>query len=121
MQLDALLEGSRQYEIVFGIVTGTMCFLLGLPLVIWWVPRYRRSFFGTRIDPKCTLQLVYGAFCFAMFGTDVICRAVPHDDLAFVHPTYFFLTLALIVGLAPRIVYLLVKRPRVALVPHRAT
>jgi hypothetical protein len=114
MDLDSLLEGSRQFDVVFGLVTGTTCFLLGLPLVVWWVPRFRRSFFGERIDPTYTLQLVYGAFCFAMFGTDVVCRAIPHDDLPYVHPTYFLITLALVVGLAPRIVYLLVKRPGVA-------
>jgi hypothetical protein len=112
MHIDTLIEGSRQFEIWFGIVTGTTCFLLGLPLVVWWVPRYRRSFFGTRIDPTYALQLVYGAFCFAMFGTNVICRAVPHDDLAYVHPTYFAITLLLVFGLGPRVVYLLVKRPR---------
>jgi hypothetical protein len=38
-----------------------------------------------------------------MAFTDIGCRAIPHGDLAFVHPTFFLMTLVLVVALAPRI------------------
>jgi hypothetical protein len=39
----------------------------------------------------------------AMAFTDIGCRAIPHGRLTFVHPTFFLMTLALVIALAPRI------------------
>jgi hypothetical protein len=39
-----------------------------------------------------------------MAFTDIGCRAIPHGPLAFVHPAFFLLTLALVMTLAPRVV-----------------
>jgi hypothetical protein len=39
----------------------------------------------------------------AMAFTDIGCRAIPHGNLAFVHPTFFLMTLALVVTIAPRL------------------
>ncbi len=100
----AFLEGDRTFGLIYGVVTGALCLALAIPLLYWALPARRRSFFGPRIDPAYRLQLAYGTFCIAMAFTDVGCRAIPHGELAFVHPTFFLMTLALLVALAPRIV-----------------
>ena len=46
-----------------------------------------------------------------MFGTDIGCRFIPHDDLAFVHPTYFLITVTLVVALGPRLIVLARNAP----------
>lgn len=97
------IEGSRTFDVTWGLVTGALCFALAVPILWWWLPSHRRSFFGTAIDPRYRLQYFYGLFCMAMGVTNVGCRAIPHDDLAFVHPTFFVITAALVVTLGPRV------------------
>ena len=48
----------------------------------------------------------------AMAGTNIGCRAIPHDDLPLVHPAFFFITVALIIGLAPRALAMALDRRR---------
>jgi hypothetical protein len=100
----AFLEGDRTFSLIYGVTTGALCFALAVPLLYWVLPGSRRSFFGTRIDPEYHLQLGYGIFCMAMAFTDIGCRAIPHGELAFVHPAFFLMTLVLVIALAPRIV-----------------
>jgi hypothetical protein len=100
----AFLEGDRTFGLIYGLTTGGICLALAVPLLYWVLPGHQRSFFGTRIDPAYRLQLAYGIFCMAMAFTDIGCRAIPHGDLAFVHPTFFLITLVLAVALSPRIV-----------------
>jgi hypothetical protein len=100
----AFLEGDQTFNVIYGLVTGGLCLALAVPLLYWVLPGHERTFFGTRIDPARRLQLGYGIFCMAMAFTDVGCRAIPHGPLAFVHPTFFLTTLALVVTLGPRIV-----------------
>jgi hypothetical protein len=102
----AFLEGDRTFGLIYGLTTGGLCLALAIPLLYWVLPGHKRSFFGPRIDPDYRLQLAYGIFCMAMAFTDIGCRTIPHGRLAFVHPTFFLLTLVLVVGLAPRIVVL---------------
>lgn len=97
------IEGSRTFDILFGLITAGACLSVAVPMLWWWLPAHRRSFFGTRIDPTFRLQLAYGLFAMGMFGTDIGCRFIPHDDLAFVHPTYFTITLLLVLTLGPRL------------------
>ena len=97
------LEGDRTFSIVYGLVTGSLCLALAVPLLYWYLPGTRRSFFGTAIDPSYNLQLAYGIFCMAMAFTDIGCRTIPHGSLAFVHPTFFFMTLVLLVTIGPRL------------------
>ncbi len=97
------LEGSETFNIVYGLVTGGVCLALAVPLLYWVLPEHKRSFFGSRIDPEYRLQLGYGIFCMAMAFTDVGCRTIPHGHLAFVHPTFFLMTLLLLIGLGPRL------------------
>ncbi len=98
------LEGDRTFSIVYGLVTGGFCLALAVPLLYWVLPGHRRSFFGTAIDPAYRLQLAYGIFCMAMAFTDIGCRAIPHGNLEFVHPTFFFMTVVLVVSIGPRII-----------------
>lgn len=99
----AFLEGDRTFSLVYGLTTGALCLALAIPLLWWVLPGHKRSFFGLQIDPEYRLQLGYGIFCMAMAFTDVGCRAIPHGPLAFVHPAFFFVTAALVVTIAPRI------------------
>jgi hypothetical protein len=74
---------------------------------LWWrLPEHRRSFFGPAIDPRYGLQLGYGIFCMAMTGTNIGRRFIPHGELAYVHPTFLLIALALVAGLGPRVLVL---------------
>jgi hypothetical protein len=100
------MEGSRAFDVTWGLLAGTVCLALAVPMLWWWLPEHRRSFFGTAIDPRYRLQLGYGVFCMAMVGANVGCRAIPHDDLGIVHPVFFLITVALAAALGPRAVWL---------------
>jgi hypothetical protein len=106
------MEGSRTFDVTWGLVTAAVCLALAVPMLWWWLPEHRRSFFGAAVDPQYRLQLAYGLFCMAMAGTNIGCRAIPHDDLLLVHPTFFFITIALIIGLAPRALAMALDRRR---------
>lgn len=103
MEMFTFLEGDRTFGLVYGLTAGGLCLALAIPLLWWVLPGHERSFFGARIDPAQRLQLSYGIFAMAMAFTDIGCRAIPHGPLAFVHPAFFLITLALVVTLAPRI------------------
>ena len=106
------MEGWRAFDLEWGVATGAVCLALAVPILWWWLPEHRRSFFGAAIDPSYRLQLGYGLFCMAMMGTNVGCRAIPHDDLGIVHPVFFAITVALAAGLGPRIIWLALHRPQ---------
>jgi hypothetical protein len=101
------LEGDRAFGITYGLVTGSLCLALAIPLLYWVLPGHRRSFFGAAIDPNYHLQLGYGIFCMAMAFTDIGCRAIPHGSLALVHPTFFLMTIVLVVTIGPRVIAML--------------
>ena len=100
------MEGSRAFDVTWGVLAAAACLALAVPMLWWWLPEHRRSFFGPAIDPRYRLQLGYGLFCMAMAGTNLGCRAIPHDDLPFVHPAFFVITVALVVALGPRAIVL---------------
>jgi hypothetical protein len=100
------MEGSRAFDIGWGLATAALSLAPAIPILWWWLPDHRRSFFGTQVDPSYRLQLGYGLFGAAMAGTNIGCRAIPHDDLGVVHPVFFLITVALVVGLGPRVVWL---------------
>lgn len=102
----AFLEGDRTFGLIYGALTGGACLALAIPLLYWVLPGRERSFFGPRIDPAYRLQLAYGIFCVAMAFTDIGCRTIPHGELAYVHPAFFLITVALLVTLAPRTIAL---------------
>jgi hypothetical protein len=106
----SFIEGSRVFEVTWGLVTGAICLALAVPILWWVLPGHRRSFFGRAIDPHGNLQVGYGVFAMAMACTNIGCRAIPHHDLPYVHPTFFLMTVALVIGLAPRL--LVVARAR---------
>ncbi|HYZ16289.1 MAG TPA: hypothetical protein VE591_07790 [Candidatus Acidoferrum sp.] len=100
------IEGSRSFDEAWGIATAALCLALAVPILWWWLPEHRRSFFGTAIDRRYRLQLGYGIFCMAMAGTNIGCRFIPHGELPYVHPAFLLITLALVAGLGPRVVVL---------------
>jgi hypothetical protein len=100
------LEGGRTFGVIYGLVTGGACIAVAIPLLWWYLPDHRRSFFGPPIDPHCGLQLGYGIFAMAMGFTDIGCRAIPHGPLAFVHPVFFIMTILVVAGITPRLVAL---------------
>jgi hypothetical protein len=100
------LEGDRLFDIVWGTASGLLCLALAVPILWWWLPEHRRSFFGTALDPTYRLQLAYGLFGMAMFGTNIGCRYIPHGYLEYVHPTFALITLILLVTMGPRVIYL---------------
>ncbi|MBC5800122.1 MAG: hypothetical protein GIW94_09150 [Candidatus Eremiobacteraeota bacterium] len=112
-----MLEGSRGFDIAWGLVTGSLCFALGATMVACWL-RARRSgmpsSFGAAVDPHRRLQLAYGIFALVMGGTNYGCRFIDHRYLAGVHEGYFALTLTTIVVIA---LPLAVRRPTAIRVP----
>jgi hypothetical protein len=100
----AFLEGDRTFSLAYGLLTGGICLALAVPMLWWVLPGRHRSFFGLKVDPEYRLQLFYGIFCMAMAFTDVGCRAIPHGDLAYVHPAFFLMTLVLALTIAPRLI-----------------
>jgi hypothetical protein len=100
------LEGDRGFDLIWGSATGALSLAVAVPMLWWWLPKHRRSVFGAAIDPAYRLQLAYGLFGMAMFGTNFFCRFIPHGFLEYVHPTFAFITLLLVGGLGPRIVYM---------------
>jgi len=111
------MEGSRAFDLGWGIVTCGACLALAIPVLWWSLPAHRRSLFGSAIDPDGRLQLAYGVFAMAMAFTNAGCRAIPHGDLPYVHPTFFLITAALALGLGPRVVLLAVSPPADAATP----
>jgi hypothetical protein len=105
------IEGSRAFDLWWGIVWGAACLALAVPVLWWSLPEHRRSLFGSAIDPQGRLQVAYGIFAMAMAFTNLGCRAIPHGELAYVHPGYFLMTVALLIGLAPRVLTVAL-RPR---------
>jgi hypothetical protein len=101
-----LLEGDRAFDLIWGTASGAIALALAVPLLWWWLPKHRRSVFGAAIDPSYRLQLAYGLFAMAMFGTNFFCRFIPHGYLEYVHPTFAAITVLLLLGLGPRLAYM---------------
>jgi hypothetical protein len=100
------LEGDRTFDLIWGSATAVMSLAIAVPILWWWLPKHRRSVFGTALDPTYRLQLAYGLLGMGMAGTNFFCRFIPHGFLEYVHPTFALITLILILGLGPRVVYL---------------
>ena len=110
----AMLEGSRAFDIAWGTVTGSLCFMLGAIVVAHWVRGWHArgtSLFGAAVDPKRRLELAYGAFALAMGGTNMGCRYIAHNYLAAVHEGYAALTLVAVAVLVPAL-GIAARRPR---------
>jgi hypothetical protein len=98
------IEGSRAFDVTWGLVAAAACLAVAVPMLWWWLPEHRRAFFARAVDPRYRLQLAYGLFGMAMAGTNLGCRAIPHDDLALVHPAFFLITVAFVAAFAPRVI-----------------
>lgn len=108
------MEGSRLFDEAWGLVAAAFCLAVAVPVLWWWLPEHRRALFPRAVDPRFRLQLGYGLFGMAMAGTNVGCRFIPHAALEAVHPTFFLITVALVLGLAPRLLWMALCRHRPA-------
>ena len=99
-----MFEGSRAFDIGWGLVTGTACFALGIAALVLWI-RARRtggtSVFGAAADPGRGLQLAWSILAMSMGGTNYGCRFIDHNYLAAVHEGFFALTLLVFALFAP--------------------
>ncbi len=108
------MEGSRLFDEVWGLVAAGFCLAVAVPTLWWWLPEHRRAFFSRAVDPRYRLQLGYGLFGMAMAGTNIGCRFIPHAALEAVHPTFFAITVVLVLGLAPRVLWMALRRQGLA-------
>ena len=108
------MEGSRGFDELWGLVAAACCLAVAVPTLWWWLPEHRRAFFARAVDPHYRLQLGYGLFGMAMAGTNVGCRFIPHAALEAVHPTFFLITVVLVLGLGPRVLWMALRRERSA-------
>jgi hypothetical protein len=104
------MEGSRLFDEAWGLVAAGVCLAVAAPVLWWWLPEHRRAFFARAVDPRYRLQLGYGLFGMAMAGTNIGCRFIPHAALEAVHPTFFLITVALVLGLGPRVLWMALRR-----------
>jgi hypothetical protein len=102
-----MIDGDYMFDLAWAAVTGALCLAVAVPILWWWLPEHRRSFFGTRIDPTYRLQFAYGLFGMGMFGTNVGCRVIPHGHMAYVHETFAAITALIVVTLGARVAYML--------------
>jgi hypothetical protein len=107
-----MLEGSRDFDIAWGTVTGTLCLLAALPVLVAYVWRKQWSMFGPQIDPKRRLQLGYGIVTIGMGFTNYLCRYIPHNYLLGVHEGWFVITLILLAVVGPRSIALVAEEIR---------
>jgi hypothetical protein len=109
-----LVDGDRAFDLIWGTTTGALSLTLAVPMLRWCLLKHRLSVFGEAIDPTYRLQLAYGLFGTAMFGTNFFCRFIPHGFLEYVHPTFAAITALMLAGLGPRVAYLALRSRRVA-------
>ncbi|GAC1299657.1 MAG: hypothetical protein NVSMB19_04420 [Vulcanimicrobiaceae bacterium] len=101
-----MLEGSRAFDIAWGAITGSLCFAIGIAMIVAWIRAYRNggpSLFGERIDPGRGLHLAWAIAALSMAGTNYGCRFIAHNDLAGVHEGFLAMTLVVYAVLVPRL------------------
>ncbi len=104
-----MLEGSREFDVIWGSVTGSICFAVGAWVLFAWLRERGRgtpSIFGAATDPGRRLQFAWGIFAMMMGGTNFGCRYIDHAYLAGVHEGFFALTLLVVLLLVPRLGWL---------------
>lgn len=104
--LEQAIEGSRSFDVLWGTTTAAILVLIGWTALLWTETPRRVSIFGESADPKMRLQISWAVFALAMAGTNVGCRYIPHAFLEGVHLGYASITLAVILVLGPRELYL---------------
>jgi hypothetical protein len=106
------IEGSRTFNVIFGLTTSAVCLAVAIPTLWWVLPKHARWLFSPRVDRDRRIQLAYGIFCMSMAFTDAGCRLIPHQPLPWVHPAFFLTTLIIGLGLGPRVAYLVLRERR---------
>jgi hypothetical protein len=108
----AWIEGSRSFNIAFGLTTASVCLAIAVPTLWWVLPRSRVWLFPPNVDRRQGIQLAYGIFAMAMAFTDALCRLIPHGKLPLVHPAFFATTVILASFVGPRVVYVFTRLAR---------
>jgi hypothetical protein len=108
----AWIEGTRTFNVIFGLVTAAVCFSVAIPTLWWVLPAHKAWLFSRGADRYRRIQLAYGLFCMAMAFTDAGCRIFPHPPLPWVHPAFFLTTLIIGFGLGPRVVWVALRERR---------
>jgi hypothetical protein len=108
----AWIEGTRSFNIAFGIANASACLAVAVPTLWWVLPRSRVWLFPPNVDRRQGLQLAYGIFAMAMAFTDALCRLIPHGKLPFVHPAFFATTVILAGVVGPRVAYVVIRLAR---------
>ena len=101
-----MFEGSRAFDIAWGALTGSVCFAIGIAMIVSWVRAYRHggeSLFGARTDPGRGLHLAWAIIALSMGGTNYGCRFIDHNYLSGVHEAFFAITLVVYAVLVPRL------------------
>jgi hypothetical protein len=106
--LERAIEGTRGFDIMWGTATAAILFLVGWNVLYWWQPEHRVRIFSPQVDPTMRLQFYWGLLAMGMAGTNVGCRYIPHSFLEGVHLGFAFVTLAIVLVLGPRVLYLAV-------------
>ncbi len=104
------IEGSRTFNIFFGLATASACFAVAIPTLWWVLPGHRVRLFPYEADRSQGVQIAYGIFAMAMAFTDTLCRLIPHGKLPWVHPAFFLTTVLLAATLGPRVIYVAAQR-----------
>lgn len=102
-----MLEGSRAFDIGWGLVTGSVCFAIGIAMIVSWMDAYRHggtSLFGAETDPGRGLHLAWAIVALSMGGTNFGCRFIDHNYLSGVHEAFFAITLVVYAVLIPRLI-----------------
>jgi hypothetical protein len=108
----AWIEGSRSFNIAFGLTTASVCLGIAVPTLWWVLPRSRVWLFPPNVDRRQGIQLAYGIFAMAMAFTDALCRLIPHGKLPLVHPAFFATTVILAGLVGPRVFYVFTRLAR---------
>jgi hypothetical protein len=110
--LERSIEGTRTFDVIWGTVAAAILFLIGWNALYWWQPEHRVRLFGPNVDPTMRLQFYWGLLAMMMAGTNVGCRYIPHAFLESVHLGFAMITLAIVLVLGPRTLFLAVAGHR---------
>jgi hypothetical protein len=118
-----MFEGSRSFDILWGTVTGTLCFAVGGWVLVAWLRERGRgvpSIFGRAVDPQRKLMFGWALFAMMMGGTNFGCRYIDHRYLDGVHEGFFALTILVVTMLLPRMLWLARPNARFTHSPERS-
>jgi hypothetical protein len=107
--MERAIEGTRTFDVLWGTATAAILLLIGWNVLYWWQPEHRVRIFSSSVDPTMRLQFYWGLLAMGMAGTNVGCRYIPHAFLESVHFGFAVITLAIVLVLGPRVLFLAIE------------